>query len=174
MMFVVDDPFMAIILRFVVDTEDEGISSEEYLQRQLKALRKHLAPIPQAEHRARAMEWIAEHAARFRRDWERNTVASRTQYLRCADCPLADVGASEQCEIHEQWLYLLHLYLTDETTSQEYIEDALVLLGKYKEQHRHRLTFAAMRAEGSSEAKKSAKKKNKKTRKQGKGKRKKS
>jgi hypothetical protein len=170
MMFVVDDPFMALILRFVVDTEDEGISNEEYLQRQLKALRKYLAPFPEAEHRTRAMEWIAEHAARFRRDWERNTVASGTQYLRCADCPLADVGASEQCEIHEQWLYLLHLYLTDETASQEYIEDALILLGKYKEQHRQRLTFAAMRAAGWNEAKKGEGKKNKKKKKQGKGK----
>lgn len=165
MMFVVDDPFMALILRFVVDTEDEGISNEEYLQRQLKVLRKYLAAFPEAEHRTRAMEWIAEHAARFRRDWERNTVASRTQYLRCADCPLADVGASEQCEIHEQWLYLLHLYLTDETTSQEYIEDALVLLGKYKEQHRHRLTFAALRGAGADEAKKGEVKKNKKKKK---------
>jgi len=165
MMFVVDDPFMALILRFVVDTEDEGISNEEYLQSQLKTLRKHLASFPEAEHRGRAMEWIAEHAARYRRDWERNTVASRTQYLRCADCPLADVEASEQCEIHEQWLYLLHLYLTDETTSREYIEDALVLLGKYKEQHRHRLTFGAIRAAGLNEVKKGAGKKNKKKKK---------
>ena len=168
-MFVVDDPFMALILRFVVDTEDEGISNEEYLQRQLKVLRKYLAPFPEAEHRTKAVEWIAEHAARFRRDWERNTVASRTQYLRCADCPLADVGASEQCEIHEQWLYLLHLYLTDETTSQEYIEDALVLLAKYKEQHRHRLTFAALRGAGADEAKKGAGKNNKKKKKKKKG-----
>lgn len=168
MMFVVDDPFMALILRFVVDTENEGLSSEEYLQRQLKALRKYLAPFPEAEHRTRAMEWITEHAARFRRDWERNTVANRTQYLRCADCPLADVGASEQCEIHEQWLYLLHLYLTDETTSQEYIEDALVLLGKYKEQHRHRLAFEAIKAAGSNEVKKGAGKKKKKKKKKGK------
>lgn len=169
-MFVVDDPFMALILRFVVDTEDETRSNEEYLQRQLKAMRKHLAHFPEAEHRTRAMEWIATHAASYRRDWERDTVASRTQYLRCADCPLADLGASEQCEIHEQWLYLLHLYLTNETTSQEYIEDALVLLGKYKEQHRHRLTFAAIRAGEPSRAKNGKGKKDKKKKKKGKGK----
>ena len=79
------------------------------------------------------MEWIAEHAARYRRDWQRNAVARRTEYLRCADCPLAGVGASEQCEIHEQWLYLLHRYLSDDSTSRAYIEDALALLGSYKE-----------------------------------------
>lgn len=169
-MFVVDDRFMALILRFVVDTEDEGVSNEEYLQRQLKTLRKYLAAFPEVEHRARAMDWIAEYAARFRRDWERNTVASRTQYLRCADCPLADVGASEQCEIHEQWLYLLHLYLTDETTSQEYIEDALVLLGKYKEQHRHRLVFAAVRAGESKRTKQGKGKRRKDKKKKGEGK----
>lgn len=164
MVFVVDDPFMALILRFVADTEDEGSSNEAYLQRQLKALRKYLAPFAEVEHRARAIEWVAEHAARYRRDWERNTVANRTQYLRCDDCPLADFGASEHCEIHEQWLYLLHLYLTDETTSREYIEDALILLGKYKEQHRHRLTLNAVRA---SEQKKAEQRKSKKNKKKG-------
>jgi len=162
-MFVVDDPFMALILRFVVDTQDPDSTNEEYLQGQLKELRKHLARFPEAEHRSRAMKWVAEHAARYRRDWERNRVANRTQYLRCTDCPLGDLGASEQCEIHEQWLYLLHLYLTDETTSREYIEDALVLLGKYKEQHRHRLTFAAVRSSVSNKANKGKGKKKKKT-----------
>jgi len=162
-MFAVDDPFMALILRFVVDTEDPAAADEEYLQGQLTVLRKYLARFPESEHRVRAMDWIAEHAARYRRDWERNTLANRTQYLRCADCPLADLGASEQCEIHEQWLYLLHLYLTDETTSREYIEDALVLLGKYKDRHKHRLTFAAIHASESNKAKKGkGKKKNRK------------
>jgi len=175
-MFVVDDPFMALILRFVVDTENHEVSDEAYLQGQLTVLRKYLARFPEPEQRVRALDWIAEHAARYRRDWERNEVANRTQYLRCADCPLADLGASEQCEIHEQWLYLLHLYLTDETTPREYIEDALVLLGKYKDQHRHRLTFLAVRSTDSGKpgkdrcGKKKGKKKEKKNRKKGKGK----
>ena len=154
---------MALILRFVVDTEDSAVSNEAYLQGQLTVLRKYLAGFPESEHRARAVDWITEHAARYRRDWERNTLANRTQYLRCADCPLAGLGASEHCEIHEQWLYLLHLYLTDETTPREYIEDALVLLGRYKDQHKHRLTFAAVRASGSNKANKgTGKRKNRK------------
>lgn len=168
-MFVVDDPLMALILRFVVDTEDPDSTNEEYLQRQLKELRIHLAPFPETEHRSRAMEWIAEHAARYRRDWERNTLAARTVYLRCADCPLAGLGAAEYCEIHEQWLYLLHRYLSDETTSREYIEDALALLGGYKAQHRHRLTFDAIRKSESNKAKKDRDKKKKKKKNREKG-----
>ena len=171
-MFVVDDPFMALILRFVVAFDETESSNEEYLQIQLKALHKHLAPHPEAEHRARAMEWIAEHAARYRRDWERNPLASRTVYLRCKDCPLADLDAAEQCEIHEQWLYLLHRYLENERSSREYIEDALALLGRYKEQHRHRLLFSRVMSgpsNGSNDDKNHKKdKKSKKNRRKGK------
>jgi hypothetical protein len=161
-MFVVDDPFLALILRFVVDSDGPDAANEEFLQHQLKELRMHLAGFPKTEHRSRAVEWIAEHAARYRRDWERNTLARRTVYLRCADCPLAELGATEFCEIHEQWLYLLHRYLTDETTSRQYIEDALALLAQYKAQHRHRLTFAAIHASGSNKANRDKGKKKKK------------
>lgn len=167
-MFVVDDSFMALILRFVVESENTGSANEEYLRRQLKVLRKYLAPFPEVEHRTRAMDWIAEHAARYRRDWERNTVANRTVYLRCADCPLADFDATEHCEIHEQWLYLLHRYLADETTTRAYVEDALALLGGYKDQHRRRLISAAVGGVESGDPKK--KKKKKKIKKKGKGK----
>lgn len=138
-MFVVDDPFLALILRFVVDTEDTGQSSEEFLQSQLAAMKKYLAAFPQEQRAARAMDWIGQHAERYRRDWERDTVASRTVYMRCADCPLASLGASEHCEIHEQWLYLLHRYLADEVTTRSHIEDTLSLLREYKQQHRLRL-----------------------------------
>jgi hypothetical protein len=165
-MFVVDDPFMALILRFVVDSDETHSSEQEYLQRQLQALRRDLAPHPEAEHRARAMEWIAEHAASYRRDWERNTLASRTVYLRCADCPLAELDAAEHCEIHEQWLYLLHRYLGNERTSRVYIEEALALLSRYKEQHRHRLEFSRV-VNGQSDSPKAKKGRKKKQGKKG-------
>ncbi len=142
-MFVLDDPFLALILRFVVDTEGTGSTNQEFLERQLKAIKHHLAQYPAEEHGARAMEWIERRAAQFRRDWERNAVASRTLYLRCADCPLAGLGVAEHCEIHEQWLYLLHRYLTEEVTSRDYLEDALALLGQYKERLRHRVASVA-------------------------------
>jgi hypothetical protein len=161
-MFTVDDPLLALILRFVVDTEAPEATDAEFLERQLKAMRQYLAQFPPGEHGERAMDWIAEHANRYRRDWERNTLASRTVYLRCADCPLADLGASAQCEIHEQWLYLLHRYLTDQVTSREYIESTLALLQEYKDQLRLRqAAFRIDQSETKAKKDKKIKKRNK-------------
>lgn len=158
-MLVEDDALMALILRFVVNTDDDVLSSEEFLQRQLKVLRKHLARFPEAERGVRAMEWIGEHAARYRRDWERNSLADRTVYLRCADCPLAGVDAAEHCEIHEQWLYLLHRYVSGEAMTRDYVEDCLALLRDYKAKHARRLNVGAPAA---AEKRKSKKRKGKK------------
>ncbi len=166
-MSLTDDPLITLILRLVVDTEDSGSDADEFLQRQLKAMRQYLAPFPHEEHGARAMEWIGQHAKRYRRDWERNKVASRTLYLRCADCPLADLGAAEQCEIHEQWLYLLHRYLSREVTTRRYIENALAMLREYKEQQRLRVASIAGTRDKDKQkkAKRKRKKKDKKKRK---------
>ena len=138
-MLVLDDALMALMMRFVVDTRDDGQGGQEFLQRQLKVLRKHLAQFPEEERSVRAIEWIGEHAARYRRDWERNNLADRTVYLRCSDCPLASIDAAEQCEIHEQWLYLLHRYLAGEAMTRDYVEDCLELLRDYKTKHAQRL-----------------------------------
>ena len=161
-MFVVDDAFMALILRFVVNTDDMDSPDNEFLNGQIKTLRKYLARFPDAEHSTRAIEWIGQHAARYRRDWERSTVASRTTYLRCADCPLAFLGAAEQCEIHEQWTYLLHCYIAGETTNRDYIETTLALLGEYKDQQRLRVTSvinSAPKHDGQQKEKKGKRKK---------------
>jgi len=167
-MFVVDDPFLALILRFVVDTEDSASTNKEFLDGQLKAMRQYLAQFPKEEHGSRAMEWIGQRAAKYRHDWERHTLANRTVYLRCADCPLIDVGAAEQCEIHEQWLYLLHRYLGYEVTTRDYIEDSLALLRDYKNQLKHRqapATSSSAVAKKSKKEKRKEKKKNKKKKK---------
>lgn len=166
----VDDALMALILRFVVDTDDDGLGGERFLKRQLKVLSKYLAQFPDEERSARAMEWVGEHAARYRRDWERNSLAERTVYLRCADCPLAGVDAAEQCEIHEQWLYLLHRYLAGEVMTRDYVEDCLALLRDYKVKHAHRLSvFSSVGTEtGKSERRKRKGKKEKKKKDKGK------
>lgn len=164
-MFSVDDPFLALILRFVVDTEGTGSTDQEFLRRQLKVMRQYLAQFPEKEHSARAMEWIGQHAARYRRDWEWNTVASRTMYLRCSDCPLEGFGSAEHCQIHEQWLYLLHRYLSDEVTTRSYIEDSLALLRQYKDQHKQRLTAVSESSSKTRKPKKGKKKKKKKAKK---------
>ena len=163
----VDDPLLALILRFVVNTEAPDQTDEEFLERQLRAMRQYLARFPEKEHANRALEWIEQRAARYRRDWERKTVTSRTLYLRCADCPLADLGAAEQCEIHEQWSYLMHRYLTGEVASREHIEGSLTLLREYKEQLRVRTLMATSSAADKQKSKKDkkAKKRKKKKRK---------
>ena len=148
-MLIADEPLLALILRFVVDTDDDGVAGDEFLHKQLRVLAQYLTQFPEKEHGARAIEWIGEHAAKYRRDWELNRVADRTIYLRCADCPLAGLDATEHCEIHEQWLYLLHRYLAGEVETQDYVEDCLALLRGYKEQHTLRLaSFTTSAAEG--------------------------
>lgn len=145
----IDDALMALIMRFVVDTGDDNLGNESFLKCQLRALRKYLVQFPSHEHADRAMEWIGQHAARYRQDWEHQMLANRTVYLRCADCPLADVDAADQCEIHEQWLYLLHRYLEGETMTADYVEDCLSLLREYKAKHARRLTGFSLDPPGS-------------------------
>lgn len=172
-MFSVDDPFLALILRFVVETDGEESTDQEFLRRQLKALRQYLAQFPEQEHGSRALDWIGQHAARYRRDWELNAIASRTVYLRCADCPLEDFSSTEYCQIHEQWLFLLHRYLADEVTTRRYVEDSLALLRDYKNQHKvrlavdsqHRSKIKKPKKRKGGDGKKSKKKKGKKKKK---------
>ncbi len=133
-MFIAEDPLLALILRFVVDTSKGGGSNEEFLDLQLQTLKKHLAHFPDEEQGIRALEWIEQRAQRYRQDWERRTVSHRTLCLRCADCPLADRGVEEHCEIHEQWLYLLRRYTTGRGVAAEFVEGALRLLQANKEQ----------------------------------------
>lgn len=161
-MLLVDDALMALMMRFVVDTNDGGLEGQEFLQRQLKFLRKHLAQFPEEERGARAIDWIGEHAARYRRDWERNRLSDRTVYLRCSDCPLASIDATEQCEIHEQWLYLLHRYLAGETMTRDYVEDCLEVLRDYKARHAQRLSVLSVTVDAEPEKPKQRKRKNKK------------
>lgn len=166
-MFVVDDPLLALILRFIADTDQSPAASEEFLRRQLKTIRQYVAKSPAHEQGAKAMEWIEQHAERYRRGRQRRVVSRRTVYLRCEDCPLASLGAAEHCEIHEQWLYLLRQYTAGQVSSRSYIESALDLLRRYKEELKLR---NARLGEGTGRKPKSKKKKKKKGK--GKGKKK--
>lgn len=132
-MFIVEDPLLALILRFVVDTSKGGGSNEEFLNLQIQTLKKYLARFPDQEQGMRAMEWIEQRAQRYRQDWERRTVSHRTLCLRCADCPLADRGVEEHCEIHEQWLFLLRRYTSGTGVAAEFVEGALRLLQAHKD-----------------------------------------
>lgn len=141
-MFDLDDPLLALILRFVVGTNQQGDANEAFLQRQIQTLKKYLARFPDEEQGARAMEWIEQHAKGYREDWQRRRVSHRTLCLRCTDCPLADRGVEEHCEIHEQWLYLLRRYTSGSGVAAEFVEGALRLLQANKEQLKVRTTSA--------------------------------
>lgn len=67
---------------------------------------------------------------------------------RCPDCPLVGDGRVKHCRIHDQWLELLGQYAAGEIDSRRYVEDALNLLARHKEDLRIKLsTFKRGRRE---------------------------
>ena len=162
-MFIVDDPLLALILRFLVAMDRSDTSNEEFLQRQIQTLKRYLAQFPEHQQGEKAMEWIQQHAENYRRDWQRRTLSQQSFYLRCEDCPMQSLGASEQCEIHEQWLYLLRLYTAGKLSSQSYVEQALAALQGGKDQLKRRIPLQAQVAPGAKKQKKKKSKKKKRT-----------
>ncbi|MDS4028159.1 MAG: hypothetical protein RKO25_14395 [Candidatus Contendobacter sp.] len=131
-MYIVDDPMLALIARFMADTENMEVSNTEFLHRQITAIEDYVRQFPHDERDARAMEWIAAHSKIYRRQWQKNTVARTLGETRCPDCPLKGGSRSSPCEIHGFWLKLLQQYIADEMSSQEYVESTLKLLDGYK------------------------------------------
>ncbi|MGB5833485.1 MAG: hypothetical protein WBG92_16020 [Thiohalocapsa sp.] len=132
-MFIADDPLLACIVRFVLSFDRSDAGNEEFLGVQIKTLKRHLLQFPTEEHDTRAMDWVVQHAADYRRYWQRRTISERTWSLRCEDCPIAERSADEPCEIHEQWLYLLRRYMLGDIRSRDYVERALALLQANKD-----------------------------------------
>ncbi len=132
-MFVADDPLLACIVRFVQRAAGTDSDNADFLRLQIKALRRYLVQFPTEEQDEKAMDWVAQHAADYRRYWQRRTISEQTWALRCEDCPIAGRGTAEHCEIHEQWLYLLRRYMLGEIRSRDYVERALSLLQANKE-----------------------------------------
>lgn len=133
-MYIVDDPTLALITRFVGDAEPLDVSDAEFLLRQITAIEHHVEQFPHDQREARALEWIAAHAQAYRRQWQKTAVAQTLTKARCPDCPLMGKHRSSYCEIHAFWLKLLQQYVADEMSSQEYVENTLKLLGGYKNQ----------------------------------------
>jgi hypothetical protein len=137
-MLIVEDPLLALIVRFVADPDQPDSSNDEFIKRQIRALKEYTDGFPEEERSERAMEWIEQHARSYRRGWQRRKVSRDTPQLRCPDCPLQRLNAAEHCEIHEQWLYLLRRYINGEVTSKKYVKKALRLLKEHKKQLRRR------------------------------------
>jgi len=132
-MFIADDPLLACLVRFVSASNGSGPGNEDFLNLQIRTLKRHLLQFPAEEQNEAAMAWVMEHAANYRRYWQRRTISEQTWALRCRDCPIADRGLAEHCEIHEQWLYLLRRYMQGEVRSRDYVENALSLLQANKD-----------------------------------------
>jgi hypothetical protein len=137
-MFIADDPLLVLIVRFVVDGNEPDASNDEFIRQQLRVLKEYVAGFPEQEQGAKALEWISKHAERYRRNWQRRTVSRRTSLTRCDDCPLNKLDASQHCEIHEQWLYLLQRYIAGDCSSKKYVKKALKMLKHHKKQLKHR------------------------------------
>ena len=129
---IVDDPLLALIVRFVVSRDQLDMSDDEFIQRQLQTLRDHVERFPAHEQTTRAMEWVAENAENYRRNWQKNVISRRAPNERCPDCPLTGGSGTGHCEVHSHWLQLLRMYLAGELTSDAYVEDTLELLHQHK------------------------------------------
>lgn len=132
-MTIVDDPMLALIVRFVTDQDKLGLSGEEFSKRQIMALQAYLDRFPYAERQMHALEWIEQHAEEYRKTWQKKAVPKHAKRKRCHDCPMAGGDDSINCVIHDQWLTLLNRYLCNQVDSAEYVKDALFMLRKYKE-----------------------------------------
>ena len=139
-MFEIDDPMLALIIRFVVHQSDFSVSEKEFLQQQLDILQEHVSKFPADQQEAKAMEWIELYARNYRRNWERNIATDRMTHIQCHDCPLKGTGDESECAIHIKWLGLLESYCNEEVSTRLYVEHTLNLLQANKE--RLKLTYS--------------------------------
>ncbi len=135
-MYIVDDPTLALITRFVGDASNLNLSDEDFLFEQIAAIERHVAQFPDDERQARALEWIEAHAQHYRRQWQKQAAVGVLAGARCPDCPLDGGARTAPCPIHKKWLDLLRRYAAAELSAREYVEDTLKLLGTRKDRLR--------------------------------------
>jgi hypothetical protein len=133
-MFIVDDPMLALISRFVLDVEQLNASNEEFLQQQVHSIEQYVNQFGADERQRRALEWIEEHAKHHRQSWQRRMVTEQLTERRCKDCPLIADDSHAHCAIHAEWSDLLRDYVDDRISSRQYVEDVLKLLSDHKSQ----------------------------------------
>ena len=132
-MYTINDAMFALMLRFVGRNHGVTFCDKEFVQKQLKAIRRHIEKFPPDEQELRAIEWIEEYARKYRKTWEKETIDKEFFNQRCPDCPLSETGGSQHCKIHDQWLELLEQYVAGEINSKKYVENSLKLLTQHKE-----------------------------------------
>ncbi len=131
-MYIVDDPMLVLITRFVRHRKDTLLSDQAFMRQQVQAVQDYVGQFPQCEKNQRAIEWIGKYARQYRQSWQRGHISRQMQDLRCLDCPLADESTIPHCEIHQRWAKLLTDYAADHITSEEYVEKTLAILRTHK------------------------------------------
>ena len=135
-MYIVDDPTLALIARFVGGAAASELSDELFFRQQLAAIEAYIDRFPVAEREAQALVWIEANARQYRRQWQKQAAIDVLAGSRCPDCPLSGGDRHTPCAIHRRWLTLLHRYAGDQLSSQEYLEKSLALLTTYKDRLR--------------------------------------
>lgn len=131
-MYIVDDPTLALIARFVGNASPEGRSDAAFFSSQVAAIEAYVERFPADERDQRALEWIARNAMHYRQQWQKQAAVGTLASTRCADCPLAGGDKQTPCTIHRRWLKLLERYAADELSSHDYVEMSLALLTAHK------------------------------------------
>ena len=135
-MYIVDDPMLALIARFVGGQAAPGVSDEAFMQRQIEAIRAYVERFPDEEREMRAREWIEGYARQYRQRWQMSVISEQSGESRCPDCPLLGDRGTSRCAVHDRWLRLLNSYVAGEISSKQYVEDTLALLNAHKERIR--------------------------------------
>lgn len=131
-MYIVDDPTLALISRFVGGRERPELSDEDFFRRQLATVEAYVAAFPEAEREERALSWIEDNARLYRQQWQKQAAVAMLQAARCPDCPLNGSERQTPCTIHERWLELLRRYAGNQLSSHDYVEQSLALLARHK------------------------------------------
>lgn len=129
----IDDPMLALIMRFVGCNGEVRVSETEFLRLQAEAIRTYAGAFPKCERNERAVEWIAAHAEDYRERWSKCIQSIAAESSRCPDCPLVRRQGGAACEIHERWLAILDAYVHHRITSKDYVKTSLALLRKHKD-----------------------------------------
>lgn len=132
-MYIVDDPTLALIARFVGDSANGECSDTEFFQRQIAAIEEYVDRFPPDEREARALAWIEANARQYRQQWQKQAAIDVLAKTRCPDCPLAGGDEWTPCAVHAHWLKLLQRYAVNELSSHDYVARSLALLTAHKD-----------------------------------------
>ena len=140
-MYTIDDPTFALILRFIGCNQPISFHDSSFIQKQLETIQKYIDKYPPTEKKMRTIEWITKYAREYRKKWEEEIIDKAVSDQRCDDCPLSGTKNNEHCQIHEEWIALLHQYSAGEINSKVYIENALNLFTQHKEELKNKLSM---------------------------------